>query len=68
MDGFPLKLLEGILLLLAVLAFGWWQLRDVRRAQAETARRRAAEGADTGTPSPAPAGTARERETRRSPP
>jgi hypothetical protein len=35
-DGLPLKLLEGLALLAAVVAFGWWQLRDVKRAQEKT--------------------------------
>jgi hypothetical protein len=39
------KLIEAALLLAALVGFGWWQLRDVKRAQDETRRRRAAEEA-----------------------
>lgn len=38
----PIILVELVLVLGGTLAFGWWQLRDVKRAQAE---RRAAEAA-----------------------
>jgi predicted negative regulator of RcsB-dependent stress response len=37
------KWLEAGTLLAAGVAFGWWQLRDVKRAQAETQRRKAHE-------------------------
>jgi|APFre7841882724_1041349.scaffolds.fasta_scaffold00062_18 hypothetical protein len=36
MEGFPLKLLEGLVLLGALVAFAWWQLRDVARAREKT--------------------------------
>lgn len=35
-----MKLLEGLLLLGAVVLFAWWQLRDVRLAREKTARER----------------------------
>jgi len=34
------KLLEGLFLLGAGVLFAWWQLRDVSKAQAESARKR----------------------------
>lgn len=37
------KLLEGLVLLVALALFVWWQLRDVAKAQEESARRRAAQ-------------------------
>jgi len=37
------KLLEALVLLLAGVLFAWWQLRDVRKAQEESARRRQAQ-------------------------
>jgi hypothetical protein len=39
-DAFPLKLLEGLALLGALIANAWWQLRGVRRAQQHSARAR----------------------------
>lgn len=39
-DAFPLKLLEGLTLLGALVAFAWWQLRDVKRAQQRSAHAR----------------------------
>jgi predicted negative regulator of RcsB-dependent stress response len=42
-----LKLLEAGALLAAGVAFGWWQLRDVKRAQAESQRRKALEQAQS---------------------
>lgn len=46
MDGnLPLILIEVVLVFGGVLAFGWWQLRDVRRAREESRRRREAEAA-----------------------
>lgn len=46
MDGnLPLILVEVVLVFGGVLAFGWWQLRDVRRAREESRRRREAEAA-----------------------
>jgi predicted negative regulator of RcsB-dependent stress response len=43
------KWLEAGALLAAGAAFGWWQLRDVKRAQAETRRRKALEQAQAQT-------------------
>ena len=40
-DGFPLKLFEGLAFLAAGVAFAWWQLRDVKRAQQRSAEARA---------------------------
>ena len=37
----PIVLIEVVLIFGGVLAFGWWQLRDVRKAQETTARERA---------------------------
>jgi hypothetical protein len=37
------KLLEVLVLLVALALFVWWQLRDVAKAQEESARRRAAQ-------------------------
>ncbi len=40
-----LKWIEAGLLLAAGVGFGWWQLRDIQRAQRETRARREAEEA-----------------------
>jgi hypothetical protein len=52
------KLLEAGALLAALAAFVWWQLRDVKRAQEESRRRREAEQAGKKVPSGAAAPTA----------
>lgn len=41
----PLVLIEVVLVLGGALAFAWWQLRDVERAQREARERRAREAA-----------------------
>jgi hypothetical protein len=42
MDGnLPILLIEGVLVGGGALLFGWWQLRDVKRAQQDAARRKA---------------------------
>jgi hypothetical protein len=38
----PVKLLEALVILVAGVLFAWWQLRDVSKAQEESARRRKA--------------------------
>ncbi|MBX3634218.1 MAG: hypothetical protein KF683_02305 [Rubrivivax sp.] len=51
MDGnLPLILIEVVLVFGGVLAFGWWQLRDVRRAREASRRRREAEAASATGP------------------
>ena len=64
----PLILVEGVLVFGGVLAFAWWQLRDVRREQARARAARDAQArsrAESPTPAehplpdavpPAPAG------------
>lgn len=42
-EHFPIILIELVLVMGGVLAFGWWQLRDVKREQARRAAARAAE-------------------------
>jgi hypothetical protein len=44
----PIVLVEGVLVFGGVLAFGWWQLRDLKKAreQTEGARREKAEAAE----------------------
>jgi len=37
----PIVLIEVLLIFGGVLAFGWWQLREIKRDQAKTARERA---------------------------
>lgn len=37
----PIVLIEVVLIFGGVLAFGWWQLREIQRDQAKTARERA---------------------------
>ena len=39
-DTNALKLLEAGTLLVALVLFVWWQLRDLKKATAETARKR----------------------------
>ncbi len=47
MEGpLPLILVEGVLVFGGVLAFAWWQFRDLRRERERTAAREAAAGAD----------------------
>lgn len=41
--AWPVVLIEVLLVMGGVLAFGWWQLRDVAREQREALRRRQAE-------------------------
>jgi hypothetical protein len=49
-EALPLKLIEGGVLLVALVAFAWWQLRDVQRAQDQSARERAARERQAGDP------------------
>lgn len=39
----PLILIEGVLVFGGVLAFGWWQIRDVKRERAKSQRAREAQ-------------------------
>ncbi len=49
MEGaLPLILVEGVLVFGGVLAFAWWQFRDLRRERERTAAREAAAMADPG--------------------
>ena len=62
-SNLPIIAIELVLVLGGTLAFGWWQLRDVKRAQAKRAAERAAEkaedpGAEVGADSAAAAGPA----------
>jgi predicted negative regulator of RcsB-dependent stress response len=41
-ESLSLKLVEVLLLLAAGVLFAWWQFRDIRRAQEQSARERAA--------------------------
>lgn len=46
-QNLPVILIEVVLIFGGVLAFGWWQLRDLKQEQQKTARERAArEAAD----------------------
>jgi len=47
-----LKLLEVGVLLLALVAFVWWQMRDLRRAREATKRQRAIESPPAATNEP----------------
>ena len=52
MDGhLPLILIEVVLVFGGALAFGWWQLHEIKRDRAKAAARRAQAGAN-----PAPDG------------
>lgn len=42
-----MKLVEGLVLLGAVVLFAWWQLRDVAQAQKQAAQRRADQSSTT---------------------
>lgn len=42
MDSLPIILIEVVLVFGGVLAFGWWQLRSVKRDQRKAAEDRAA--------------------------
>jgi hypothetical protein len=48
-NALPLKLIEGLVLLAALVLFAWWQLRDVKREQAKSARAREAAKPDAET-------------------
>ena len=62
-DHTPLILVELVLVFGGVLAFAWWQLRDVKRAQKAAAEKRAREAADAAAlDEAADAAAARERE------
>jgi hypothetical protein len=52
-DNLPIILIEGLLVLGGALAFGWWQLRSIRRDQQKAAAERAAREAQR-SPSDAP--------------
>ena len=41
-QNLPVILIEVVLIFGGVLAFGWWQLRDLKKEQQKTARERAA--------------------------
>ena len=45
-QNLPVILIEVVLIFGGVLAFGWWQLRDLKK-EAERTRRRATEARDT---------------------
>ena len=53
----PLILVEGVLVFGGVLAFAWWQLRDVRREQAKARAARDAQARAEAAPGPAASGT-----------
>jgi predicted negative regulator of RcsB-dependent stress response len=40
-QNLPVILIEVVLIFGGVLVFGWWQLRDVRKSQQQSARERA---------------------------
>jgi predicted negative regulator of RcsB-dependent stress response len=40
-QNLPVILIEVVLIFGGVLAFAWWQLRDVRKSQEQSARERA---------------------------
>jgi hypothetical protein len=43
MGDLPIVLIEGLLVLGGALAFGWWQLRSIRRDQQKAAAERTAQ-------------------------
>lgn len=45
MSALPIVLIEGVLILGGTLAFGWWQLRSIRRDQEAARAKREAEAA-----------------------
>lgn len=53
-EGFPLKLFEAGLLLVAGGLFAWWQLADVKREQTRTRARREALRHDADQPPASP--------------
>jgi predicted negative regulator of RcsB-dependent stress response len=51
----PLILIEVVLVFGGVLAFGWWQLRDVKKAREQSRLRRETQArATAGEPAPPP--------------
>jgi len=50
----PVILIEVVLIFGGTLAFGWWQLRSVRRDRERAAQARAAEAARSGSVNAAP--------------
>jgi len=55
-DHSPFIVVELVLIFGGAMAFAWWQLRDVKRAQEET--RRAREAAEAAAAAPRPVETA----------
>jgi predicted negative regulator of RcsB-dependent stress response len=51
-DHLPLILIELVLVFGGVLAFAWWQLRDVKRAQEQAAAAKRAREAQSGNEEP----------------
>lgn len=49
-SNLPIILIEVVLIFGGVLAFGWWQLRSVKRDQEESARKRAEQQAREANP------------------
>lgn len=52
-NHWPLILIEGVLVFGGALAFGWWQLRSVRRDREQAQRDRAAQAAADSAKPPA---------------